>query len=69
MKTVENVLFEENDIPCLVILHFKKKSSEHKCQFVSYNESTYTVLRKSLWWWGNWSCLLGEFQDVEGVMV
>ena len=24
MKTVENVLFEENDIPCLVILHFKR---------------------------------------------
>jgi len=28
MKTRENVLFEESDIPCLVILHFKKKSSE-----------------------------------------
>ena len=27
MKTDENVLFEESDIPCLVILHFKKKSS------------------------------------------
>jgi len=27
MKTGENVLFEESDIPCLVILHFKKKSS------------------------------------------
>ena len=26
MKTGENVLFEERDIPCLVILHFKKKS-------------------------------------------
>ena len=24
----ENVLFEESDITCLVILHFKKKSSE-----------------------------------------
>ena len=28
MKTGENVLFEESDIPYLVILHFKKKSSE-----------------------------------------
>ena len=27
MKTGENVPFEESDIPCLVILHFKKKSS------------------------------------------
>ena len=27
MKTGENVLFEESGIPCLVILHFKKKSS------------------------------------------
>ena len=27
MKTGENVLFEESDIPCLVILHFKKRSS------------------------------------------
>jgi hypothetical protein len=28
MKTGENVLFEESDFPCLVILHIKKKSSE-----------------------------------------
>lgn len=28
MKSGENVLFEESQIPCLVILHFKKKSSE-----------------------------------------
>ena len=28
MKTGENVLFQESDIPCLVILYFKKKSSE-----------------------------------------
>jgi hypothetical protein len=28
MKTGENVLFEESDIPCPVILHIKKKSSE-----------------------------------------
>jgi len=27
MKTGEKVLFEESDSPCLVILHFKKKSS------------------------------------------
>ena len=27
MKTGEYVLFEDGDIPCLVILHFKKKSS------------------------------------------
>ena len=27
MKTRESVLFEDSDIPCLVILHFKKKSS------------------------------------------
>ena len=27
LKTGENVLFEESDIPCLLILHFKKKSS------------------------------------------
>ena len=27
MKTVENMLFEDSDIPCLVTLHFKKKSS------------------------------------------
>ena len=27
MKTGVNVLFEDSDIPCLVILHFKKKSS------------------------------------------
>jgi len=27
MKTGDNVLFEHNDIPCLVILHFKKNSS------------------------------------------
>jgi hypothetical protein len=26
-KTGENVVFEDSDIPCLVILHFKKKSS------------------------------------------
>ena len=28
MKTGENVLFEESDFPCLVILHIKKNSSE-----------------------------------------
>jgi hypothetical protein len=28
MKTGENDLFEESDIPCLIILHIKKKSSE-----------------------------------------
>jgi len=28
MKTGENVLFEESDIPCLIILHINKKSSE-----------------------------------------
>ena len=27
MKTGENVLFEESDIPCMVILHYKKRSS------------------------------------------
>jgi len=27
MKTGDNVLFEDLDIPCLVVLHFKKKSS------------------------------------------
>jgi len=27
MKTGENVLFDEGNIPCLVILHVKKKSS------------------------------------------
>ena len=27
MKTGENVLFEDSDIQCLLILHFKKKSS------------------------------------------
>ena len=30
MKTGENVLFEESDIPCLVILHCKMKSSEQQ---------------------------------------
>jgi len=29
MKIGENVLFEESDIPCLVMLHFKKMSSVH----------------------------------------
>jgi len=28
MKTGENVLFEETNIPCLVSLHLKKKSSQ-----------------------------------------
>jgi len=28
MKTGENILFEERDISCQVILHFKMKSSE-----------------------------------------
>ena len=27
MKTGDNVLFEDSDIPCLVLLHVKKKSS------------------------------------------
>jgi len=27
MKTGENVLFEDSDIPCLVVLHFKKTPS------------------------------------------
>ena len=27
MKTGENVLFEDSDIPCLALLHFKKRSS------------------------------------------
>ena len=26
-KTGEDVMFEDSDIPCLVVLHFKKKSS------------------------------------------
>ena len=30
MKTGENVLLEDSDILCVVMLHFKKKSSEHK---------------------------------------
>ena len=28
MKTGETMMFEESDITCLIILHFKKKSSE-----------------------------------------
>ena len=28
MKTGENVLFEDSDIPCLLILHFKKYSTQ-----------------------------------------
>jgi len=34
-KTGEDVVFDSSDIPCLVILHFKKKSSPQKSQFVS----------------------------------
>jgi len=46
------------DIPCNVILHFKRSLPRNKSQFVSYNGSIYMVLRKSKWKLGDWSCLL-----------
>ena len=51
MKTGDNVLFEESDIPCLVILHFKRSPLRNEFQYDSYNESIYMVLCKSKWWW------------------
>ena len=50
MKTGDNVLFEDNDIPCLIILHFKRSPLRNEFQYGSYNGSMYTVLRKSKWW-------------------
>ena len=38
-KTGENVLFEDSDIPCLVILHFKKSPQRNKSHFGSHNGS------------------------------
>jgi len=51
MKTGDNVLFEDGDIPCLVILHFKKSPLRNEFQYSTYNGSIYTVLRKLKWWW------------------
>ena len=50
-KNGVDVLFEESDIPSVVILHIKRSPQRNKSQFVSYNKSMYTVLRELKWRW------------------
>jgi hypothetical protein len=59
-NTDEDVVFEDSDISCLVILTWKRSTRCIKFQFDRYNGSIYTLLRGWKWWWLHRSRCKGE---------
>ena len=56
-KPVEQFFIEFISIRALWYYTLKRSPHRNKSQFVSYNASIYTLLRKSKCWWRNCSCV------------